>query len=157
MAFSIEFLDEDLIFPFEDASTPAAVGRLRIGDWSEEFFSSLHQWTTKHYESQWKGAISTLLGEKCDRAALITEYLGPDVSGHLQWWPMYKHDDIVYIQNQLLFYDQLSTPFRIDKPYASLRDRRVVDEDGQEISEWSVAISEVRKFAETFRLEEKEG
>jgi len=91
---------------------------------SKEYFgSSLYQWTKEDYESQWRDAIKTLLDGQ-EKAALITEYVGPEAATHLEWWPMYVVGSAVFIQNHLLFYDQLSEPFSMQKAVSFLRERR---------------------------------
>src|ERR1700676_4957520 len=121
MSFSIAFLDEPLVYPYDDVKTPAASGLLTIGNSKEGFYSSLYQWSKQDYEGQWRQAINVLLNES-SKAALIVEYIGPDAS-HLEWWPMYKVGDKVYLQNQLLFYNQLPVPFSLENPFVYLRDR----------------------------------
>lgn len=146
MSFSIRFSDEPLLYPFDDDKTPAAPGVLMMGDSKEGFYSSLYQWSKQQYESQWQQAIRALLGES-SKAALIVEYLSPDVASHLEWWVMYREGEIVYLQNQLLFYGQLERPFSLDAPFASLRDRETVNQESRPISEWSVSLSEIKEFA----------
>jgi len=150
MAFSIKFLDEPLVYPFVDPKTPAAPGLLVMGDSRERFCSSLHQWSKEQYENQWRQAISSLLGGGA-KVALIVEYLSRDIASKLEWWPMYKQGEIVYLQNQLFFYDQVPKPFSLDTPFESLRDGAVVNEEGHRISEWRVSLSEIEQFARTFR------
>jgi hypothetical protein len=146
MSFSIKFLNEPLLYPFDDVNTPAASGVLIIGDSKEGFVSSLYQWSKQQYETQWKQAVRILL-EGNSKAALITEYLSPDAASHLQWWAMYREGETVYLQNHLLFYDQLEKPFSIENPYESLQDRETISQEGQQISEWSVSILEIEQFA----------
>jgi hypothetical protein len=149
MSFSISFLDEPLEYPFDDKTTPAAPGRLVLGEEQEFFQSSLFQWSKEDYEAQWRYAIKTLLdgGEK---AALIVEYVSPEFATQLEWWPMYRQVNSVYIQDHLLFYDQLSVPFSLNNAFSRLKDRETKDADGQSISEWCVSLSDVKKFAQSF-------
>jgi hypothetical protein len=88
MPFSIEFLNEPPSYPYDDPATPEARGVLILGEAKEYFGSSLYQWSKKEYETQWRHAIRALLDGN-DRAALITEYVGPQAATHLEWWPMY--------------------------------------------------------------------
>lgn len=147
MPFSIQFLDEPLIYPFDDAKTPGAPGLLVIGESKEGFCSSLYHWSKEQYESQWQRAIHVLLNES-SKAALIVEYSGPSAASHLEWWAMYREGEMVYLQDQLLLYSQLREPFSIDAPFASLRDRETVNAEGRQISEWSVSLPEIRQFAD---------
>jgi hypothetical protein len=149
--FSIAFLDEPLSYPFDDATTPAAYGELAIGNHREGFCASLYEWSRGDYESQWRHAIRSLL-ERKDRAALIVEYISPLASWKLEWWPMYAGGETVFLQNHLLFYEQLTRPFSMHDPYASLRDRQTIDEDGDHISEWFVSFSEIEAFARALGL-----
>jgi hypothetical protein len=88
MPFSIGFLNEPPSYPYDDPATPEARGVLILGEAKEYFGSSLYQWSKKEYETQWRHAIRALLDGN-DRAALITEYVGPQAATHLEWWPMY--------------------------------------------------------------------
>jgi CdiI N-terminal domain len=140
------FLDEPLVYPCDDANTPGASGLLTMGNSKERFCSSLYHWSKRDYESQWRNAINVLLNESF-KAALIVEYTGTDASSHLEWWPMYKVGDTVYLQNQLLFYNQLPEPFSLQRPFIYLRNRETTDQAGLPISEWLVRLSEVERFA----------
>jgi hypothetical protein len=145
MSFSISFLDEPLIHVFDDPTTPAAVGRIMISDWDETFISSLHLWSKRDYEAQWRHAIASLLSGN-EKAALIVEYLGPEAK-HLRWWPMYRIEDTVYFQEQILFFDQLEEPFLLEKAFSFVGERKTISEDGQRISEWTVGLRDVGEFA----------
>jgi hypothetical protein len=144
MAFSIAFLDEPTIYEDDDAATPSAVGRLVIGDWEEEFVSSLFRWSKEDYHAQWLLAIESPLSGS-DKAALIVEYLGPD-AGRLWWWPIYRIEDTAYFQEQILFFDRLKEPFSIERAFSFVKDRQITNEDGDKISEWSVSLSEIKQF-----------
>ena len=152
MSFSIRFLDEALSYPYDDPTIPMAHGLLVLGEMTEYFGSSLYRWSREDYELQWRHALKSLLdGGKS--AALITEYAGgPEAAMHLEWWPMYLVRDTVFVQDQLLFYDQLAKPFSVEKVFSFLSDRRTQDEEGNTISEWAVAIPEVEEFARTLSL-----
>lgn len=151
MAFSIGFLDEPPSYPYDDPATPQARGILILGEAKEYFGSSLHQWSKRDYEAQWRHAIKTLLDGK-DRAALITEYLGPEVATHLEWWPMYVAGNAVFIQDQLLLYDQLAEPFSAEDAFSFLRERRTTNNEGKKISEWVIGMPELEEFARAISL-----
>src|SRR5260370_4493531 len=146
MAFSIRFLDEPPSCPYDDPATPQARGILILGEAKEYFGSSLYQWSKRDYEAQWRHAIKTLLDGK-DRAALITEYLGPEAATHLEWWPMYVAGNAVFIQDQFLFYDQLAEPFSAEDAFSFLRERRTTNDEGKKISEWVIGTPELEEFA----------
>jgi hypothetical protein len=52
----------------------------------------------------------------------------------------------VFIQNHILFFDQLQSPFDERNPFSSVRGRQTINEDGNRISEWSIPIDELEKF-----------
>ena len=146
MSFSIAFQETPLFYPYDDRRTPAASGVLVLGDASEQFIASLYQWSKEDYQRQWRPAVDVLLHGK-DKAALITEYLGPEGSRHLVWWPMYLVGEKVFLQNHLLFYDQLPGPFSVKNAFSFLHNRRTTTGEGEPISEWSVGLSEMEAFA----------
>jgi hypothetical protein len=152
MSFSIGFLDEALTYPYDDPTTAMAHGLLVLGEAKEYFGSSLYRWSQKDYESQWRHAVKSLLNGG-SKAALITEYVGGlEVATHLEWWPMYLVGNTVFVQDQLLFYDQLAEPFSVERAFSFLLDRRTENEEGKKISEWAVGISEVEDFARVLSL-----
>jgi hypothetical protein len=147
MAFSITFQDEPFCHPYYDPSTPAASGVLVLGEFQEDFLASLYQWGREEYERQWRRAIAVLLDGR--RSARITEYVSPERASHLVWWPMYLVEDRVFFQNQVLFYDQLKEPLSVENALSFVRDREIVNSEGQRLSEWSVHRSGVEAFAHT--------
>jgi hypothetical protein len=149
MPFSITFKDERLLYPYDNATTPAAVGLLVLGDHEEEFLSSLYQWNRGEYEAQWQRAIKLLLNGE-SKAALITEYLSPEYATHLQWRPMYRIGDTVFFQHHLLLYDTLREPFSVQVAFSFLQDRMTKNEEGKNISEWSVSLADIEAFGRTF-------
>ena len=150
MPFSISFLDTDYLYPYDNPDTPAASGLLTIGDHREGFYSSLYEWSKQSYEDQWRQALKTLIDGRSKKTALIVEYVSPAAATQLEWWAMYREDENVYLQNQLLFYSQLTEPFDLERPFQFLRDRQAINEDGRAISEWCVSLSDVKEFASTF-------
>ncbi|MGC1482994.1 MAG: hypothetical protein WA789_04300 [Candidatus Acidiferrum sp.] len=151
MPFSIAFLGDPVSYPYDDPTTPEAIGVLVLGEAKEYFGSSLHRWTKQEYETQWRRAIKTFL-DGSDSTALITEYVGPQASTHLEWWPIYVMGNAVFIQNHFLFYDQLTAPFSVENAFSFLRERRVTNEEGEKISEWAVTLPEVEEFARALLL-----
>jgi hypothetical protein len=143
MQFSICFLDEPLYL--EDGAAPAAHGLLSIGNFREAFYSSLAHWSQEQYRKQWCEAILAIVNG-ATKSALIVDFPTPDTASHLEWWPIYRVNDTCYLQDHLLFFDQLTEPFSPDLPIGSLKDRETVSENGDPISEWSVPLSELDQF-----------
>jgi len=146
MTFSISFIEDKISFPYDDPQTAAAIGMLVLGDHQERFRSSLSDWSKMQYVSQWESALNLILTNVDSKAALITTYGNPRFSTHLEWWPMYRSGDSVYVQNHLLFYEDLPAPFDVSVPFRSLKEREIFNEEGRCISEWKVGLSAVRSF-----------
>jgi CdiI N-terminal domain len=79
---------------------------------------------------------------------LATSVLEPSSANIVEVWPMYREESEVYVQNCLLFLEQLSRGFDPVVPWESVFPRSVVDEDGQRISEWRVSIDDIGEFLE---------
>jgi CdiI N-terminal domain len=77
----------------------------------------------------------------------MTEYVGPEDTSHHVWWPLYRLGDSVAVQNHLAWHDQFTEPFLIECQFDFVRDRRIVSEDGTQISEWRVSLESIREFA----------
>jgi hypothetical protein len=146
MDFEIVFHDDALEYPYDDPLVPAAFGSIRVGDFREEFRSSLHEWNKKQYESQWRASIGALLrGGSC--AALITEYHSPKRSKFFQWWILYRGDgDVIHVQNQIAFYKQMKSGFTAESAESFARPRKTHTEDGDVISEWDTTFADVKAF-----------
>jgi hypothetical protein len=114
-----------------------------------------YEWSKEDYESQWRRAIKTLLTDR-DRSALITTYGSPEVATHLEWWPMYAQEEIVSVQDHLLFYDQLTSKFSIPNAFSFIRSRKTKDEEGNAVSEWRVNLAEIEGFAGAISLGDPE-
>lgn len=150
MSFAIRFTDDADEYPYDDPGVAAAVGRVVLGENEECFISTLKEWSRQDYEAQWKRAIELFI-DGADRAMLVTEYLSPNNASHLVGWVLYKGvDDIVYMQNQLLFYDQLDKPFSVKMVEKFIKSRTVSDEDGNAVSEWRIKFTDIESFYKKF-------
>src|SRR5262245_1505378 len=139
MAFSIGLIPEPV--PNLDPGVVASLGVIQIGYFQERFIASLMYWSADDYKRHWKQAIERIL-HSSDVSCLITSMVDPATASHIVWWPMYRVNDSVFIQNHILFFDQLQSSFDERNPFSSVTERQTVDEDGNRISEWSVQINE---------------
>jgi hypothetical protein len=145
--FDITFLTS----PVPDDTPFTAYGRITIGEFTELFQSPLTFWKDTDYQTHWLVSLRRLLNGH-ERSCLITSITDPTVSSYLFWWPCYRVGTQVIFQNQLLFFDKLAEPFRVENPYRFVSNRETFsDEDGLPISEWAVSISCISQF-----LHEKE-
>ncbi len=147
MAFEIKFfirprvVDDDGVFKW---------GLIRLGDLSERFLSTLHDWRVANYKRQWKEAITALV-DGAEKGALVTDFSNPDKGGIITWWPMYRDGTKVFVQNQLLFPWVAPKPFSLEKAITNIGPFETTSEDsGHPISTWQVSIKDLETFASTY-------
>lgn len=134
-----------------EAEQRLTTGALLLDGMHELFQSSLLEWTADYYRMHWRYALERVHGGR--DAALITSYASPEHATYLIWWPMYCVGDRVEVQNQLLFYDQLESPFELHEYWESLPTRRDVSEDGEPISRWTLSRSDIAAFFDAARYD----
>lgn len=142
MSFSIEFLPDRV--PDLDTGDPAAYGQITFSDDQERFLASLRFWDTRRYEAQWLDGLRRIT--KDQTSCLITSITDPRHSTYLFWWPMYRYDGIVHVQNHLLLFNQLMKDFNSDNPYEHIPTRETISENGRQISEWVATLDEIESF-----------
>lgn len=131
------------------ASPPQALGQIRVGEFAETFLMSLTCWTVDDYRSSWDKAMRRLEGARDATSCLVASITDPAVTNFLPCWPMYRDGNDVYVQNSIIFLDQLDEPFDVWEPWRYVEARQSVDEDGNRISQWATSVSEVRRFRES--------
>ena len=155
MSFSICFTGEPDRYLGDDPSVPFAMGRIVAGGLDEGFASTLYEWSKRDYEAQWLRSLERLINGDT-KVALITQYLDPAESSNLEWWALYRgKDDVVYVQNQLRFCDQLGKDFSIAEVGKFLAERITVNEDGNRISEWEVQCTKIRVFVDRLKQQKR--
>lgn len=118
-------------------------GTLVIGDFTENFHASLSYWDRDSYLSQWTEGLKRLLrGE--NYSAVVTTMYDPSTANFIFWWVMYLIGDDVYIQNHVLFLDELDRPFDETDLYNFVPERETQTEEGEPISEWTVSLSAIK-------------
>jgi len=143
MPFSIKLLQETPVnlVPSQNAS----YGIITIGSFEERFVATLDYWCAKDYEQHWKQAIGRIV-QVSDVSCLITSMHNPAAANFLFWWPMYRVGDTVFFQHHILFFDELPSPFNEHDPYACVPERKILNEDGEAISEWSASVDDLILF-----------
>ncbi|MBE2197435.1 MAG: hypothetical protein IAE79_02420 [Anaerolinea sp.] len=140
MDFSIVFLNDP-----EIAQGSSKKGIITIGKFQEKFESFLGYWTQQDYEQSWINALTRIVtGET--RSCLITSMIDPHIANFITWWPLYRIDQAVYIQNQLLFMENVSGKFDPYHPYKWIPDRKMFNETGIRISEWETTVRSLQEF-----------
>ena len=128
-----------------DADITKTHGEIRIGEFRERFEVALEFWREADYREQWIQALRSCCIDKKE-SALITSITSPQTANFVFWWLLYPLSDEVVIQNQILMLDQLQAPFKLECPWEHIPIRNTLTEDGDEVSEWSVAYSDLQDF-----------
>jgi len=79
----------------------------------------------------------------------------PKIANFISWWVMYPNGQDVYIQDHVLFLDELQQSFDERDMYRFIPDREVHTDEGGLISEWVIDINDVRGCLEQLEAEEK--
>jgi CdiI N-terminal domain len=136
---------------FDEQDPLVATGELRLGKDHENFQSVLGFWSVDEYQQSWTAGLQRLLAGE-STSCLATSVSDPASANFVEVWPLYRRGPDVFVQNSLLFLDQLSHEFDPAAPWQSVAPRSVVDEDGQVISEWRVSVDDIRDFLESGML-----
>ena len=122
-----------------------ALGRITLGDFVEDFEMDLMFWNRERYERQWRDGVQRILSGAL-KSCLVTSIWNEQNLFGGDWWKLYRIEDQVVIQNQLIrpdIFDQNFENFDPDSPYPSIQERSSISEDGQKISEWSVPFNQI--------------
>lgn len=115
-------------------------GRTTLGLFSERFAAPLGVWSTADYERHWQESVQRLLnGEESTRLFISTFQF---------WWNLWREEENVYVQQQLLMDDDLAEHFSRGDFYSSIAPRTTVTDEGEKISEWRVGLDDLRRFSE---------
>lgn len=147
MPFAIEFVPESQI---SDGLTSDRTGRLVLGDFEEHFFANMEFWQEPDYERQWIEGLERIL-TGATISCLITSIGPPEASSGLWWWTLYRSGNRIHVQNAMRFFASLREPFDPSNPYSAVPPRRVVTEDGDPISEWTITVGDVAQFVESMQ------
>ena len=123
-----------------------ASGRIVIGDFTETFNVPLGFWDESDYRRSWRQAFEVLNTNPHSTSCLMTSMTDPDSSNFLACWPMYREGEDVYIQNAIIFLDEIEGAFDPAAPWGWVGPRHGVDEDGNKISEWTTDMDSLREF-----------
>jgi hypothetical protein len=136
---------------FDEQDPMVATGELKLGEDHEYFGSILGFWGLEDYEEIWTVGLQRLLAG-ASISCLATSVSDPSNANFVEVWPLYRQKEEVYVQNSLIFLDQLAHEFDPAAPWDSVGSRSVVNEDGQRISEWRVSLNDIRVFLESNNL-----
>ena len=60
--------------------------------------------------------------------------------------PLYREGEIVHVRNELVPYSQLTKSFTPNEPWALLKKRKIMTDEGLEISEWNTTLENIQQF-----------
>jgi hypothetical protein len=143
--FSIEVIPHPPSEPLSPQG-PEARGRITVGAFSETFRMDLSFWGVHEYRRSWSRALKRLDNQESIDSCLISSITDPVVSNFILCWPIYRRGEDVFVQNSLIFLDEISGQFNAEEPWLHIGPHHTVNEDGVRISEWRTGISEVLRF-----------
>jgi hypothetical protein len=121
------------------------LGEIVIGRFREQFAAPVAYWKPNEYERQWVEGIERILRQH-ESSCLVTAMRDPKHADHISVWPLYRAGNVVYVQNHIVVFSELRQPFDGNAPYASIRERETLSDDGAPISEWTTQVSVLRRF-----------
>jgi hypothetical protein len=124
-------------------------GRIRLGDFQDEFQVPLYDWAPGDYVAQWLEAADRLLAG-APAVVFLTHMAHPAAEYHMGW-PAWTEGDRVLVQERLFLAEQLGGPFDLERPETHLGPRREISDEGLRISQWSVTLRDVAAFADRRR------
>ena len=83
------------------------LGRITVGDFTESFHVALDFWSPRDYRASWKRALGRLLSADVIDSCLIASVGDPETANFVTCWPLYRCKEKVYVQNSIIFLDQL--------------------------------------------------
>jgi hypothetical protein len=107
----------------------------------EEITIDYSFWHKEEYMTQWNQAINNIL-EGSDKEVLITSLTDIHTANFMTVWPMYSSNGKVYIQNQILFLEDLKDEFSLNNINDFIDDRDSVEDT----SEWVMSLDELRNY-----------
>lgn len=122
-----------------------AIGVIQLGSHQEVFHAVLGFWSAEEYRASWIAALRRLVSG-AEVSCLLTSVSNPEEAEFFTAWPLYRSGDDVYVQNQLIFVDELGHDFDPDAPWESVGPHASVDEDGNRISEWRLDRADIEGF-----------
>ena len=134
--FDIAFIDDTP--EYREAGRHGLWGRVTCGAFQERFVAPVECWTRADYERQWLEAARRLLGG-ADRTGFFTE-------PYRFWWTVWREGERVFVHQEYLVPGRYAGPYDGRTPYEIIGERQTPSEDGGRISEWEVALRDIRDF-----------
>ena len=118
--------------------------KIKIGDFEESLLLPLCCWSIEKYKHHWSKQLKQFYFDKKEKTCLITEMYDPSTANFVRWWILYRVNDDVFFQEQVLFLEDIKGPFSVDDAELYIPEREIINEDGEEISEWVVPFEQLK-------------
>ncbi|MGE7990492.1 hypothetical protein ACQKPE_05480 [Pseudomonas sp. NPDC089554] len=115
---------------------------IELGEEKERFFIPVEYWSREKYIEEWKRSFKQGF-EACRHSALIVSMRNAEYLNFVAVWVLYFEADVVVVQNQIVFLDELVEGFDYNKINSYIGARESFNEDGEKISEWVVPLVDV--------------
>ncbi|MGP3968014.1 hypothetical protein [Streptomyces sp. 6N223] len=132
--------------PQDATAMTEARGVIQIGNFRESFLANLIYWSADDYRRSWRESFAVLNREDPSTSCLVTSITEPETSNFIFCWPLYRIGEVVFVQNSLIFLEELEERFDAAAPWKSVSPRETTTEDGHRISEWRTTMTALRKF-----------
>jgi hypothetical protein len=124
-------------------------GRIKLGQFQDEFQVPLYDWAPGDYVAQWLDAAERLVAG-APAVVFLTHMMHPTAAYHMGW-PAWGDGDRVLVQERLFLAEQLGGPFDVEHPEVHLGPRQEISDEGLRISQWAVSLRDVAAFLERRR------
>ena len=94
-------------------------GRIRLGEFRDEFQVPLYDWAPGDYVAQWLDAAERLVAG-APAVVFLTHMVHPTAAYHMGW-PAWRDGDRVLVQERLFLAEQLGGPFDLERPETAPR------------------------------------
>ena len=121
-----------------------------IDEFSEMINIPLFYWGVGDYKNSWIRSLEEGFGNK-KHATLAVSMYEPENTNFIFTWVLYFYDEKVFIQNKLLFLDELPG-FSVDGINDFIGPRITHNEEGMKISEWSTDLNSVLDFYNSIKI-----
>jgi hypothetical protein len=119
--------------------------RITLGLDEEFLLCPLCFWSIEDYKLHWRTQLNKFISNRADRTALITEMYDPETANFIKWWAIYRVGEEVAVQEQLVFMDELTSCFSLERLDEVMGEYKQINEDGYEISEWRFPLKQLEE------------
>ena len=129
----------------ENFDEKGVVGEIEINGEVESFFSPISYWSRSDYYKSWVASLEDAW-RRTRPAVFIVSMRDPECAQFMFSWVAYFEGEDVYLQNKIIFNNDLMGKFCIKKINDHFGPRAMCNEDGQRISEWHITKMDITNF-----------